>query len=250
MKQTGCFADGGMVGLGVPQQQGQPFLARYADGGVVGGLDGMRQMDAQGTGQAGMQGPAPQLDAKMADMHIAEMYQQSPETAQAIQQVIQQGIASGEITPQEFQMAVQLARAVLQNPALWPQLRQFAVQQGLVGPSDLPQQYDQSVPLLILTAAKAVEASGVLSGAQQGQVGMMQQPGMQNAQAFANGGMIVGPGTGRSDSIDTVNQSTGEPVKVSNGEYIIPSHVVEAKGKDFFDSLLRKYAPIQQGGGK
>jgi hypothetical protein len=58
------------------------------------------------------------------------------------------------------------------------------------------------------------------------------------------GGMIRGPGTGRSDSIGTVNESTGEPVRVANGEYIIPEHVVRAKGQEFFDNLLRRYADV------
>lgn len=238
--------DGAQVGLGQPEQYGSgaPLISRFADGGAVGGEPGLAPQGGQ------------MMDVQMADMHINDMYQRNPQMSQAIQQVVQQGIASGEITPQELNMAIQLARAVLQNPALWPKLRQFAIQQGLAGPNDLPQQYDQSIPLLILSAAKGLEGSPVMQGAQQGQIGMMGQQGgpqagmqpQQGAQQFADGGMIVGPGTGRSDSVDTTNQSTGAPVKVSNGEYIIPAHVVEAKGKDFFDSLLRKYTPIQQGG--
>jgi hypothetical protein len=47
-----------------------------------------------------------------------------------------------------------------------------------------------------------------------------------------NGGKVVGPGTGTSDSI---------PIRVSAGEYVIPAKIVQAKGKDFFDSLLKKY---------
>ena len=56
--------------------------------------------------------------------------------------------------------------------------------------------------------------------------------------------MIHGPGTGRSDSIGTVNETTGEPVRVANGEYIIPEHVVRVKGREFFDNLLRRYADV------
>jgi hypothetical protein len=67
---------------------------------------------------------------------------------------------------------------------------------------------------------------------------------MQNPTGAANGGMLQGPGTGRSDSIGTVNESTGAPVKVANGEYVIPEHVVKAKGRDFFDKMLRQYAQL------
>jgi hypothetical protein len=62
-----------------------------------------------------------------------------------------------------------------------------------------------------------------------------------------DGGMLHGPGTGRSDSIGTVNSSTGQPVKVANGEYVIPAHVVKAKGREFFDNLLRRYVDVPKG---
>jgi hypothetical protein len=68
--------------------------------------------------------------------------------------------------------------------------------------------------------------------------------GQQSGGQFAQGGMIHGPGTGTSDSIHTKNRETGAPVSVSNGEYIIPKHVVDVKGKEFFDNLLRKYASV------
>ena len=56
----------------------------------------------------------------------------------------------------------------------------------------------------------------------------------------ANGGLIQGPGTGTSDSIPAAGPS-GQPLQVSNGEYIIPADVVAAKGKHFFDYLVGQY---------
>jgi hypothetical protein len=67
---------------------------------------------------------------------------------------------------------------------------------------------------------------------------------MVNPTGAPDGGMLQGPGTGRSDSIGTQNMSNGGPVKVSNGEYVIPEHVVRAKGRDFFDALLRRYSEV------
>jgi hypothetical protein len=64
------------------------------------------------------------------------------------------------------------------------------------------------------------------------------------AQSLARGGMIQGPGTGTSDSVPAQNTSDGSAVKVSNGEYVIPARVVAAKGRDFFDGLVRKYADV------
>ena len=46
------------------------------------------------------------------------------------------------------------------------------------------------------------------------------------------GGPISGPGTATSDSI---------PARLSDGEYVIPAHVVKALGRDFFDRLLAQH---------
>jgi len=66
-------------------------------------------------------------------------------------------------------------------------------------------------------------------------------PNGNHTNAYGHGGMIHGPGTGVSDSIPAQNGSTGQPVKVSNGEYIIPADVVATKGREFFDNIVRKY---------
>jgi len=46
---------------------------------------------------------------------------------------------------------------------------------------------------------------------------------------YAEGGVIKGPGTGSSDSI---------PAKLSDGEFIIPAHIVKKFGVDFFNDLI------------
>ena len=56
---------------------------------------------------------------------------------------------------------------------------------------------------------------------------------------FANGGLIKGPGTGTSDSIPAVVDGH-TPIRVSDGEYIIPASIVKKFGKKFFDMLVRK----------
>ena len=57
----------------------------------------------------------------------------------------------------------------------------------------------------------------------------------------ANGGKVEGPGTGTSDSVPAVNTSTGGPVRLSNGEYVISADTVRAKGTKFFDDLQAKH---------
>lgn len=51
------------------------------------------------------------------------------------------------------------------------------------------------------------------------------------------GGKITGPGTGTSDSVQAINTSTGDPIRLSNGEYIVKADVVREHGKAFFDAL-------------
>jgi hypothetical protein len=59
--------------------------------------------------------------------------------------------------------------------------------------------------------------------------------------AMADGGVIEGPGDGVSDSVSAVNQTNGQPIRVSNGEFIIPEDVVRAKGEEFFHKLIEKH---------
>lgn len=65
---------------------------------------------------------------------------------------------------------------------------------------------------------------------------------------FADGGDVSalgrpleGPGTGRSDSIPATINGT-QPAALSDGEFVIPAHVVKAKGTEFFEKLLAQYA--------
>jgi hypothetical protein len=54
-----------------------------------------------------------------------------------------------------------------------------------------------------------------------------------------DGGKIVGPGTGISDSIPA--KGPNGPLRVANGEYIISKDVVDKVGVGFFDELQRKF---------
>jgi len=219
----GNYADGGMVGLNRYADGGmvQPMLAQalYADGGQVG-------MDVQS------QQP---MDMQMADMKINNLLAQ-PGAKEQVAARARRMMQEGSLTPDEVQKMAQVARACMTNPALYPQLRAFALKEKL---GNLPQSYDQNTVMQILTVAKALA-----NEVPQQDPAMQGQPEGQQPQQYASGGVIMGPGTGRSDSIKTTNRDTGEPVAVSNGEYIIPEHVVKVKGKEFFDNLLRKYSNV------
>jgi len=55
---------------------------------------------------------------------------------------------------------------------------------------------------------------------------------------FANGGMILGPGTGTSDSVPAFNRNTGQPIALSTGEYVLPASITSMIGKSTLDSMI------------
>ena len=220
------------------------------DGGGVHDADG-GQINAQGTqrpsgvqamntppGPPGLQMPDQQgpaapsgpMHPALANLHVQNKLA-NPQVMQAIKAHIDQAIQSGQLNPQQLQMMGQLAQSAMQHPELWPKLRQFAIQANLPDAQKLPMQFDQGVCMSLIAASQASQHGD--------------RPG-----AYADGGKINGPGTGTSDSIPAVNHSTGQPLRVANGEYIIPADVVATKGKEFFDNIVRKYhtpAAMQHG---
>lgn len=217
------YADGGQVGpMGQPMMGGAPIQGGAPMGGGNEGTATLEQMQGE----------------------AARIMQQHPEVAQKIQQAVMQAVQSGQITMEQLNTAMQMAVAAARNPALYPKLRALAIQRGLATEQDLPQQYDRGVVFAIILAAQAVQQQ--LGG------GTANMPSQQLANGgrvetfadyyrpgFALGGDVpeelspTGDRTGRADDI---------PIRVSGGEYVIPKHVVEAKGTEFFDKLLEQYA--------
>jgi hypothetical protein len=233
MEQAPTF--GGGFGM-APQNFNAPVLAfrsqGFADGGMVD--PNMMQMP----GPQGMPDPAanlpsaPPLGPQQLQAETQRVANANPQVIQQLQQVIMQALQSGQLTEQDLNMAVQLARAAAQNPQLYPRLRQLAIQ-------DLPPEYDQGIVFALLLAGEAVQR---MMGNQQvpqpeAQGAAMADGGVVTPGAYAAGGGVAmgsptGDKTGRADDI---------PIRVSGGEYVIPAHVVQAKGTEFFDRMLAQY---------
>jgi hypothetical protein len=215
------YADGGIVGMTGPMHDGANRSATtltqlgFADGGRVGA------MGAQGS-------------PEMIQEQVSRMVR-DPGFQQVAQRAVGGAIQSGELTPEELVTLGRIAEAAMHNPQLYPQLRKFAMQNGM---TPLPDAFDPRLVTVLIASAQ------VMGRTAPGQVPPTDVAQMQNPNGQDNGGFLRGPGTGRSDSIGTVEESTGKPVKVANGEYVIPKHVVDAKGKDFFDKMLRQYAQL------
>lgn len=185
--------------------------------------------------QAGIQPPMPQAGAQPSGMPqgpsnpgmlatgVKDTANANPELVARLRAGIEAGLESGEITTQELNMMVQLARTVMQNPAMYPQIRQLAIQRGIATEQDLPQQYDEGLIIAILMIGEALEADVQFGPSQP----TMPQGGELQGPSHAEGGIPVKAGGGL--------------VEMEGGEYMIPKHVVKAKGTEFFDKMIKQY---------
>lgn len=222
-----AYADGGMVPP-APQGMAPPAPATPPMASQQPGLTPQQP----GMTPPGGAAPAQRMSLQQLQQEAQKFAQANPQAVQMIREALMEGVQSGDITPQQITMLVQMAVAAAQNPELYSRLRQMAIQQGLADEEDLPMQYDQGIVFSLIVAGAAMQQSG-------GQgMAAPQVPGAQAPAAMMkDGGHIsmirspTGDNTGRADDI---------PIRVSGGEYVIPKHIVDRKGTDFFDKLIGK----------
>lgn len=212
----------------------------YQEGGMVQPAGVQMQSQGPRSGQA-------------LEMEINQLVSQNPEILARIRAGIEAGLQTGELSMEELNMAVELAKVVLQNPAMYPQIRQFAIQKGLATEQDLPMQYDEGLVIALIAAGKAMDAEvqfqpmqqmkdgGQLKEIPQGNMGLAKLPeSVRNKMGYMQeGGVLKGP----------AHEDGGIPAKVAGvnnaemegGEYVIPKKVVMAKGTEFFDRMLANY---------
>lgn len=199
----------------------------YQEGGMVGpGGMPVRPAGIQPQG-------APMMNSQMMDMQVNEMLAQNPEVVARIRAGIEAGIQSGEVNPEELNMIIQLAKTVMQNPEMYPQIRQMAIQRGIATEADLPQEYDEGMLIAIIAAAKSMEADVQFEG------GGQPMPQQAPVQEMEFGGMVYGPS--HDDGGVRVKMKGGGEIEVEGGEYVIPKDIVKAKGTEFFDKMLASY---------
>lgn len=232
--------DSGVLGAGIaPVNPNAPVLDfrqqqfSYAAGGMVGpGGQPMRPagVDTQGTAQG--------VTPEVMQREVQRIIQSNPEGVAQMRDAVMQALQTGELTPEELNMMGQLATAAAQNPELYPQIRQFAIQQGLASDADLPQEYDAGLVftlLLIVQAAQAQIGGQPLAGGTPpaaGPGGMPQSATQPPVAGFKAGGALPADSHNRDGSIK---------INAHEGEYVIPAKVVRAKGTDFFDKMIQSY---------
>lgn len=205
----------GGSGLGSP-------LPAYQQGGMVG--PGGQPMGGMALGAQEDTSP---MDSMERDEYITQGLQQNPQAQQQIQAAIMEALQSGELTPQELNMIIQLTQVAASNPEMYPYVRNFAIQNGIATEEDLPEEYNEGLMVIMLTVAKSAQQM-IQGGAQMPE---MPQAGLAGGQmqSMAKGGTVKG------------KADAPVPIMAHEGEYVIPKHIVQMKGREFFDGLVEKY---------
>ena len=234
------FAMGGMVGPGgMPRRP----MQSYAEGGMVGPGGAPQRpmasspmaMNVAQQGGAPVVGLAPQggqgrpLNFAAIDQQAQQFMQQNPQQVEQIKAEVQQSMASGEVDAQSLNMFVQVATTALQNPEMWPQLRQVLIQQGMLDAEDVSEEYDQGFLIILYIIGKTMGG------------GQMTTPGPQQAMPMSAGqspqmSMIKGGALPAKSG----NPDGSIPINAHEGEYVIPADVTRRLGTDHFDKLIAK----------
>lgn len=201
---------------------------KYKEGGLVGPGGKRVPLGAQ-------QPQTQQMNPQEMVGQIQQFTQANPQVVAQVKQAVEQAIQSGELTMDELSKAVKLAQLAVSNPQMYPQLRQFAIQQGIATEQDIPQQYDQGLLFAILAVGAAMQ------NGQQPAAAATPAPSQPQVQAQPpNGGPPMSHGglVPRSKNLD---QSV--PITAHEGEVVIPAHIVRAKGTEFFEKMIQSYDP-------
>ncbi len=191
--QPYAFQEGGMVGPGgMPIQDGMPQPMNRAP-----------------------------MTAEEMDGQMAQTVQNDPQRIQVLATELQNAIQTGELQADQVNMGLQLAQSAVQDPNLYPQLREFAITNGLAEQADLPMEYDEGLIFMIILACKLALGMPVPG---------MGQPMQQGMPSMRAGGALPE---------ESPNPGGGIPIMAHEGEYVIPKEVVARKGTEFFDKLIQ-----------
>ena len=230
---------GGQVGPG-----GQPVLPPGVGGQPQMPMGAQPQMST-GT-QPGLTPPgaAPKISNTQLMQEAQQFARRNPREVQQVQMAVQQVIQSGSLTMQELNMLVQLATVAMQNPEMYPQFRAMVVRENLLTEQEISQQFDPGLLFTILILGQSMQAAPQMGGMQPVAenpaltAGATQMGGVSGPQV--SGSM---PSMAMGGALPTrSNKADGSiPIRAHEGEYVIPAHIVRAKGTEFFDKMLQSY---------
>ena len=209
------YAEGGMVGPGgAPQRpMASPMAMSVAQQGGA---------PVVGVAPPGQQGRP--LNFAAIDQQAQQFMQQHPQQVEQIRAEVQSSIAEGELDPQSLNMFVQIATTALQNPEMWPQLRQVLIRQGMLDDDEVAMDYDQGFLIILYIIGKTM-------GGGQATTPAPMSAGQAPEMSMAKGGALPAKSENPDGSI---------PINAHEGEYVIPADVTRKLGTDHFDKLIAK----------
>ena len=223
------------MGSGIASTMSASTLPQYQMGGQVGpggqpvpGTQGPGGLQPTSTMAGGA--PAQPTNPDVMEMQIQEFMNTRPQEVAQVQEAVSMALQSGELTPQELNTAAQLATAALRNPSMYPQIRQFAIQQGLATEQDISPEYDEGFIFGLIVASRTAQNT----------------PTGQNVMAPAQAPMAPGqqapmPSMAAGGQVPTSKSPTGEvPIMAHEKEMVIPRWLVEEKGTAFFKGMISK----------
>ncbi|MEN6644314.1 MAG: hypothetical protein ABFE08_17885 [Armatimonadia bacterium] len=229
------------------------LMPSYALGGMVG--PGGEPIRPNIPGLPGLSGPSSGgMGAQQMELEARRFVQQNPQQAAEIRETVEEALAEGDITMDQVKVLSNMARVALQNPEMYPQLKQAILSQGILEQDELPPDFDQGVMFILLLIGQVVQAPaapGLAAGSGDGS-GPAAPPASVPGSAQPSGAPIPMEGgmptmaTGGSLPAQSPNPDGSIPIKAHEGEYVIPSHVVRAKGTDFFDKLVQTYTQPEE----
>lgn len=214
------------AGLNTGGSSGSSFLPQFQEGGPV-----ATPMTAGVN--PNMQAGKP-MDGQMLEMQLNQFANQHPQQVQQVQQAISEVLQTGQLTPQELNMVVQLATVAAQNPEMYPYVRKFAIQQGIATEQDLPAEYDQGLVFVLLLVGRAMQK----------QLGMGSENGEgedeEDEEGDEEGELEATIPTMKKGGAMKNPDSKPVLAVLHTGEYVIPEHIVREKGTAFFDKMIGK----------
>lgn len=206
---------GGMVGPG-----GAPMRPN------IPGLPGLSTQPSQGG-----------LGPQQMELEARRFIQQNPQQVAEIRESIEEALAEGDITMDQVTLLSNMAKVALQNPEMYPSLKQNIVARGILEDDELPPEFDQGTMFILLLIGQIMQnpaQPGVAAGGGGGPAASPVSPSVPGGPmpSMAKGGALPPKSNNDDGSI---------PIRAHEGEYVIPAKVVRAKGTEFFDKLLKSY---------
>ena len=127
----------------------------------------------------------PSADAYDAAQTAMQMV--NPNDLAALKESLRQNMAQMEFTPSQLDQLIQIFEALAQSPEQYPAVRQSLIEQDLLDPEDLPEEYDPQFIGAILVALNEMR----LMAAQGASSAMMESPPVEGMapMAMAQGGL-------------------------------------------------------------